>query len=443
MTPPSESGSFPLISSESDQELVDGRYRLIRLLGQGGMGQVHEALDVFLDRKVALKFLPPLRPGTALAVAAAEAKALAAIDHPNVPVVYAFGKHRDKPYFIMELIQGNSLADVLDLYASHGETISVHRVVQIASHVTSALGAAHAAGLLHRDVKSENVIIEAESGRPVLLDFGIAVAPGTESERMAGTPAFMAPEVLRGAPATIASDIYSLGCMVYEMFTGVLPFDVVTVSDVVHAHLNLQPAPLSSHILALEPYDEVLMRALAKDPDRRFPTSAAFRAALEHVSRKDQDLSQVVDLTPTEEDAIRILVVDDDPVFARLASRAAQVAFAGVRVAVSRAKTGEAAVENAKRWPPQLLLLDYRLPGIDGVEVLSRIRGLPKGSDVCVVVMSGDGADSLRWRFSSLGVGRYLEKPVSFTELVESIVEHARLGGWVPRADAGRVTISP
>jgi eukaryotic-like serine/threonine-protein kinase len=174
---------------------------------------------------------------------------------------------------------------------------------------------------------------------------------------------------------------------------------------------------------------------------------AAFRADLEHAAREalmqpDQVLSsQITDLVPVQQDAVRVLVVDDDPVFVRLAVRAARIAFVDTQVAVSRAKSGPAAVENARRWLPQLVLLDYRLPDMDGVEVLSRIRALPGGQGVAVIVISGAVGEDARWRFSVLGVRHFVNKPVEFSELVDNVVSLAQRRGWVPMDRADHPTL--
>ncbi len=418
------------------EPLIDGRYRLLRKLGEGAMGRVYEALDVFLDRRVALKLLPPLDGKRTLAKAAEEARALAAIRHSEVPIVHAFGVHEQRPFFVMELIEGTNLRVILAVHKAHGEVIPLHRSLQIAASMAAALGAAHAARVLHRDVKPQNVIIEADTSRAVLVDFGMALRSLTQRATTAGTPAFMAPEVLAGGPASIASDLYALGGLVYEMLTGSLPFPADTIEELRDALRSRSLTPCSAHRPELQPFDHVLARALAKSPEKRYATCAAFRAALEHVAgverSEEPDPPEVIQILPRDEDAIRILVADDDPVFARLASRAARIAFADVHVAVSRAPTGPAAVSNAARRIPQLLLLDYNMPGCDGVDVLSRIRALPNGQRVCVVVMSGDVSGELRWRFSALGVKHYLVKPVSFSGLVDVILGRARERGWLP-----------
>ena len=421
--------------------LVDGRYRVLRELGSGGMGQVFEARDVHLERTVAIKQLKVGASPRSLEAFHREAQALASLRHRSIPAIHAFGVHGAAPFFVMERIDGLQLDTIVDEHARHDERVPAHRAVSIVRRLASALAAAHAAGILHRDVKPENVLIEAETGRPVLVDFGIAARSEDASTtgRIAGTPEFMAPENWSGGSAGPASDIYSLGCLAFELLTGRLPFQADDIPSLRLAHLG-QPVPLASSIVdELAPYDAVLARALAKSPADRYPTCAAFEVALANALAPPGSIddAHITEILPHTSGAIRILVVDDDPIFAMVAARCAKVAFVDGNVAVSRAASGWSAVNNAQRWMPQLLLLDYNLPELDGVEVLSRIRELPGGESVSVVVLSGAVGRSERYRFSALGVRELLEKPVSFDALVDTIVRKSEARGWLPRRAAG------
>jgi serine/threonine-protein kinase len=421
--------------------LVDGRYRVLRELGSGGMGQVFEARDVHLQRTVAIKQLRTGTSSNSLEAFHREARALASLRHRSIPAIHAFGVHGAAPFFVMERIDGVSLDVIVDEHARHDERIPAHRAVSIVRRLASALGAAHAAGILHRDVKPENVLIEGETGRPVLVDFGIATRAEDRSTtgRIAGTPEFMAPENWRGEGAGVATDIYSLGCLAFELLTGRVPFQVDSLPSLRLAHLEQPPPAPSSIAKDLAPYDPVLARALAKAPGDRYPTCAAFEVALANALAPpaNSDDALVTEILPHTSGAIRILVVDDDPIFAMVAARCAKVAFVEGNVAVSRAASGWSAVHNAERWMPQLLLLDYNLPELDGVEVLSRIRELPGGESVSVIVMSGAVGKAERYRFSALGVREILEKPVSFDVLVDTIVRRSEARGWLPRAGQG------
>ncbi|MBH5337946.1 serine/threonine protein kinase [Streptomyces pactum] len=207
--------------------VLGGRYRLLRRIGLGGMGVVHEALDTALDRRVAVKILPtPQDPddgGPQLARFRRETQALARIRHPNVVAVHDSGSDpAGHPYLVMELLDGVELQRLVDRYGALEPDV----VRWIASGMSAALAAAHAAGVLHRDVKPSNVRI-TRSGRVVLQDFGLArLVEETAITRvgfLVGTPRYMAPEVIRGEPPSPRSDLYGLGLCMYLMLTGESP----------------------------------------------------------------------------------------------------------------------------------------------------------------------------------------------------------------------------
>ena len=232
----------PSTTGFEEGTLVDGRYRLMRPLGSGGMGEVFDARDVHLHRNVAVKVLRAASSKRSLEAFHSEASALASIKHPHIPPVHSFGVHGASPFFVMELIEGNTLAQVIEAHARHRDRIPIHPATTLLRQICSALGAAHAAGILHRDIKPENVIIEAESGRPMLVDFGIATRLASEAPlEVVGTPAFMAPEAFSGEGTTVASDVYSLGCLAYEVFTGRVPFDGETIDQLRLSHLGETP----------------------------------------------------------------------------------------------------------------------------------------------------------------------------------------------------------
>lgn len=416
-------------------DLVDGRYRIVAALGRGGFGLVYRAEDVHLRRYVALKLARAedreQRYGLSFE---AEAAALAAIHHPNVVAVHAFGIHGRAPFFVMEHVEGASLEKSLRAHRAHDAHVPMHTALHVVRQIALGLGAAHAVGLVHRDVKPDNVIIEAHTGRPVLVDFGIAVSVRREIQEVVGTPAYMPPEATtRGELLGPASDQYSLACMAHELLIGVPPFEAPTTADLIHLHLEAARPRVSARRPELAPCDEVLVRALAIDPAKRWPSCIAFADALAEVTRSLAAPAPAVDLPlPALTLASRrVLIVEDDPVAARLLSRAAQIAFIDGEVAVARARSGPDAVSNAERATPSLVVLDYNLPGMDGVEVLSRIRAMPGGDRVQVLVASGNVSASERWRFSILGVRDFLDKPLELTRVAERIAQIARRSGWM------------
>ncbi|PKV84663.1 serine/threonine-protein kinase [Streptomyces sp. TLI_146] len=226
----------------AEPTLIGGRFAVLRRLGAGGMGEVYEALDTALDRRVAVKLIrSALLSEESGARFAREARALARIDHPNVVTVYEAGVQDDVPYLVMELLEGVGLQQLLRERGPQDEAT----VRAVAAGVCRALAAVHEAGMVHRDVKPSNIQL-TRTGRVALHDFGIAQQHDstaiTQSGLVVGTPAYMAPEQVRGAPSGRQSDMYALGSCVYEMLTGAPPF----AADSMHAvmfRIAQEPAP--------------------------------------------------------------------------------------------------------------------------------------------------------------------------------------------------------
>ncbi len=419
-------------------DFVDGRYEIERPLDAGAMGSIWLARDVHLDRRVAIK----LAHANAGAFAR-EAATLAALRHRNIVEIYAFGMHGNLPFFVMELVDGVSAERVIDEHRARGTALSAHAATRILAQVADALGAAHARGLVHRDVKPANIVIESHTGRPVLVDFGVAIETNRRVSNVTGSPAYMAPEMtLPGELAGPLGDQYSLGATAYEMLTGLLPFDRDGIFEILAAHRR-DPRPLVSAVRPeLQALDAVIQRAMAVVPDQRFANSLAFARALEEAARRlngvTEQSSEIVLSTDraAESGSLRVLVVDDDPVALRMLARAIPLAVPGTPVKVARAATGTEAVANAMRALPQLVVLDYGLPELDGVEVLSRIRALGGGDGVRVIVASGQVGAEQRYRFSVLGVSDFLSKPYDVTTVAAAVDGLARRNGWLPALDS-------
>lgn len=423
--------------------LIDGRYRVVRELGRGAMGQVFLAEDVHLSRSVALKFAD--QKATQSGRFVAEAAALASMRHPNIVEAYAFGVAGAHSFFVMEYVAGVSVDEIIYQHSKHATPVPMHAATRIVSKVAEGLAAAHAKGLVHYDVKPANILVEMYTGRPVLVDFGLA-SMGSRVSSVKGTPAYIAPECcIPDAEIGPLADQYSLACTAFEMLTGELPFRGENFLELILRHQSELRPKLSDHRAELEPLDATLQRAFAVSPHERYPTSMAFARALEEVVRAipvaKSLLGDATDaLVPLDgadaadalsEPALRILVVDDDPVSVKVLTRAAQNAFAGTRIEVARARSGPDALASAKRRMPQLVVLDYGLPDMNGVEVLSRMRALPGGEHLQVLVASGQVGEEQAFRFSVLGVQEFLAKPfdvLAAARRIEGIAQHA---GWL------------
>jgi TolB-like protein/tetratricopeptide (TPR) repeat protein/predicted Ser/Thr protein kinase len=265
---------------------VLGHYTIVSLLGAGGMGEVYLADDPRLGRRVAIKVLPAgdSRDDEAKRRMLREARAVAALDHPNVCTIYEVGEHEGRPYIVMQYIEGETLFERLQ----QGQ-MSLAECVDIGSQVAAALDEAHSRGIVHRDVKPPNIIITPR-GLVKVLDFGLAKFSDHSNQPtdlllskpgvITGTAPYMSPEQLRSSPVDGRSDIFSLGVVLYEMATGSRPFDRESAVSTITAILFEEPAPIEGEEYA--PLAPIVRRALAKEPAKRFPTAAMLRDALQH-----------------------------------------------------------------------------------------------------------------------------------------------------------------
>ena len=260
---------------------IAGRYSVGETLGRGGMGEVRAGRDLRLQRDVAIKVLGPEVAARANIRERfeAEARAAARLSHPNIVLVYDSGEHEGVPYLVMERLPGGTLADEL----ARGP-LPPERVRSLGVQVLAALGAAHAAGIVHRDVKPGNVLLTPD-GQVKVGDFGIAktVDGGdlTTTGMLLGTPAYLSPEQLAGERATPASDIYAVGVMLYEALTGAKPYTGPSPLALARAVEAGRPPPIRS-LRPDAPSDLVttIERAMEKDPSRRFASAGAMAAAL-------------------------------------------------------------------------------------------------------------------------------------------------------------------
>ena len=240
--------------------MLAGRYRIVSLLGRGGMGEVYKAEDLKLHQTVALKFLPEAIAFDAAALARFhnEVRIARQVAHPNVCHVYDIGEVEGLHFLSMEFIDGEDLGALLKKVGR----LPGDKAVEIARQMCAGLAAAHEAGVLHRDLKPANVMIDGR-GRARLTDFGLAVVSEElrGDEVAAGTPAYMAPEQVSGKEVTQRSDIYSLGLVLYELFTGKRVFEAKSVAELMALHEKSAPTTPSSHVKEIEPLAErVILR---------------------------------------------------------------------------------------------------------------------------------------------------------------------------------------
>jgi serine/threonine protein kinase/class 3 adenylate cyclase len=265
-------------------------YRVLKVLGQGGMGVVYHAEDSHLQRAVAVKaVLPELARDEATRQRfLREARATAAIKSDHIVMIHQVGMENVTPYLVMEFLQGESLSEWLD----HGGAATVKDIVRIGREIALGLSAAHQRGLIHRDIKPSNIWLEAPHGRVKLLDFGLArpVADNqhiTQSGMVLGTPTHMAPEQARGEPTDARADLFSLGCVLYRLCTGKVPFaGNDSISTLVAVATENPPSPQEINATVPVPLSNLVMQLLSKKAERRPPSAQAVCDALDEIAEK-------------------------------------------------------------------------------------------------------------------------------------------------------------
>ena len=275
--------------------LFDGRYRILRKLGAGGMANVYLAEDEELGRRVAIKILNERYAEDDLFIERfrREAKSAAGLSHPNIVSIYDRGEAEGTYYIAMEVIEGRSLKELI----LTRDALPIGTAVAYAEQLLEALRFAHRHGIIHRDIKPHNVLVSADQQvkanepRLKVTDFGIArlgASQMTEAGSIMGTAQYLSPEQARGAPVTAASDLYSAGVVLYEMLTGKVPFMGDSAIEIAMKHVNDLPAPPSTLRPEIPPeLDQIVLRALAKDPADRYQTAEEF---IEDLERADAGL---------------------------------------------------------------------------------------------------------------------------------------------------------
>ncbi len=403
--------------------LLDGVYALKTPIGRGAAGQVWLAEDVVLRRKCAVKVVPPeLIGGNSEAWRNAlrrEASAMASIRHPNVANVYAFGRHRDLHYFIMEWVDGETLAAEIERRRQTNTPISVRRALRIIMEACRGLAAVHRVGIVHRDIKPTNLMLSRD-GRVVLIDFGLVRMPDGAGPGGApvGTPRYMAPELARAverpSPEDLPlADLYSLGATAYELLTGTPPFPGEGAREVIQRHLYEPPEPPSVRRPDLPPIvDRLILRALAKRPCERYSSAEDMRAAVAAVSARLKAAEPNV-TTP------RVLVVDDDADFRTFVC--SYVRRMQPDAYLYTAQDGSEALDVARRVQPHLAVLDLNMPHMNGLELARELATSPETSKTRVVVVSGSVDDPVRAAFAEIGIMQVFDKPLRPAQFMEVV----------------------
>ena len=339
--------------------VLNDTFEIRSLLGEGGMGQVYEALDRVLNRRVAIKVAWPHMHVSVCH----EARALAALRHPCLVGIHGVWKHEGLEYAVMEQIQGVTLDAYLESRNLARDPLRVDEALAILAAIADGLAAVHRAGMAHRDVKPANVML-APDNRVVLMDFGIVlpeIEDGSCEEGIAGSPSYMAPEaVLKSVEPGCAflGDIYALGIVAFELLTGRVPFHG-NMMAVLHDHVS-KPVP---DLFELRPdiparLRTLVLELLAKDPRER-------PQAMDSVAWQFRKIGQTSKIpTPGR---LSVLIAEDNPRSASVMQEL--VTYAAPDAEVQIISDGQQALEVVTRAPPHLLLVDLHLPGLNGMEV--------------------------------------------------------------------------
>jgi serine/threonine protein kinase len=443
--------------------VLEGKYRLLEELGRGGMGTVFRALDETLDRVVAVKFLlPELQTDRLLTERFhREARAMASVRHENVLQIFSFGSYGSTPFFVMEHVEGATVERLLENATKQKALVDLARAVSILEQAAGGLAAVHRAGVVHRDVKPANIMVEAETGRVVIMDFGIGkrVQQGDarHTEATAGSPAYMAPETVSGESVSNEldhlTDIYAFGVTAFELLTSALPFDAKNWVDIlVKKVVERPPRPSSRRPEIPAALDEIVHRCLATSPRDRVQSFVEVQRALgpllpeakrraltpeperlEHRRRSTSGAASrptkpgASSPAPTQPPAfarpstargagaaVRVVVADLDLSFTKMAFDLVEEAFPGNRF--EAAKTNAKALDLALAAPPLLLVARLDDPDLNGLELAAALGGHPELKGVHLVLTCERITADERRVLQALGASKVVLKPVDPAE---------------------------
>jgi eukaryotic-like serine/threonine-protein kinase len=367
------------VSDSLIDTLFDGRYRVQRKLGAGGMADVYLAEDQELGRRVAIKILNGRHANDAQFIERfrREAKNAAALNHPNIVSIYDRGEAEDTYYIAMEFLDGRTLKELI---VGRGAA-PVNVAIEYARQILSALRFAHRHGIVHRDIKPHNVLVDSD-GRVKVTDFGIARAGTsqmTETGSIVGTAQYLSPEQAKGGEVDPRSDLYSLGVVLYELLTGKTPFDGETPVEIAMKHLSTTPKPPSKLRPDVPPeLDMVVLRALAKNPDDRYQTADEMEADLERVARGARVAAATIDTATQVMSRPAVAAAAASATAATMIAPPPSSAAGAVPPAVVEEEEEEGGGED-RPWWPWLVAIGFVIAAIvAGFFVWNELSGTPQ-----------------------------------------------------------------
>jgi len=394
------------------------RYEIINLIGKGGMSIVYKAHDLDLDEVVALKIMKPgmVENKEMVQRFKREIKLGRKIKHPNVCHIYDFGIVDDIVFISMEYLEGKPLSQVIQ----NKEQLPLEVKLEIMNGVLVAILAAHRENIIHRDLKPSNIMLKP-GYVPVIMDFGISRIDRevgiTAAGELLGTPTYMSPDQFTGSSPDQRSDIYALGVIFYELFTGMLPFDGNTPIEIAMKHMKVvPPAPVTLNENIPPTINEIIVKCLEKSPENRFQT-----------------ISDILDLCaplkgkstgplPRVETRKKVLIVDDDDNIRTLIG----LALRKNGLDTSFAANGQEAISISLEQKPDIIVTDLMMPQMDGLQMIEFLKDNPAWKKIPLIVMSAKSDRDYIAYCKSLGISEYFVKPfdiIKFVSYIKSILQ--------------------
>jgi serine/threonine protein kinase len=445
-------GAAARLLVEDQNHLTAGQqidhYEILALLGVGGMGEVYLVRDNTLGRQAAIKLLPSrfTEDRERLRRFQQEARAASALNHPNIITIYELGEFDSTQYLATEFIDGETLLQ--HMKESHSTTdtnersktgtgMKLSEVLEISIQLGSALGAAHSAKIVHRDVKPTNIMVRPD-GYIKVLDFGVAKLTEqfpdgryvdddefiedlirTKPGEVVGTASYMSPEQARGLAVDARTDIWSAGVVLYEMITGHRPFDGPTRSDVISSILQRDPPPLGRHASNVPAeLERIVMKALRKSRDERYTTVQDLVFDLRRLKQQlefEAKVGREVICGVSEETAGIVFVVDDDESI----REALESLISSVGLSVATFATAREFLQSRGPDVPGCLVLDVRLPGLSGLDLQRELANA--NIHTPIVFITGHGDIPMTVRAMKAGAVEFLTKPFRDQDLLDAI----------------------